>query len=112
MIVSFQKDHLELVQQAMNGRTEALHQLAETVCKPLKSYVLRITFKEEITDDIVQETLLEMYKIFAQLKNAELFWPWLCKIALNKVRQYSLIQKRHHELLKITRTRLDLNPQT
>jgi RNA polymerase sigma-70 factor (ECF subfamily) len=100
MIVSFQKDHLELVQQAMNGRTEALHQLAETVCKPLKSYVLRITFKEEITDDIVQETLLEMYKIFAQLKNAELFWPWLCKIALNKVRQYSLIQKRHHELLK------------
>jgi RNA polymerase sigma factor (sigma-70 family) len=100
MIVSIQKDHLELVQQAMNGRTEALHQLAVVVSKPLKSYVLRITFKEEITDDIVQETLLEMYKIFAQLKKAELFWPWLCKIALNKVRQYSLIQKRHHELLK------------
>lgn len=77
-----------------------MHQLAELVQVPLRSYVLRITFKDQIADDIVQETLLEMYKIFGQLKQADHFWPWLCKIALNKIRFYSRTESRHQQLLK------------
>lgn len=96
-----QLDHLDLVQQALGGRKEALHRLAELSYTPLRSYVLRITFQEEITDDIVQKTLLEMYGIFAQLKQADRFWPWLCKIALNKVRKHSEVQNRHRRLLRL-----------
>lgn len=98
--MGIQLDHLDLVQQALDGRQEALRQLAEVAYNPLRSYVLRITFREEITDDIVQETMLEMFRIFQQLKEADRFWPWLYKIALNKVRQYSVKQNRHRELLK------------
>lgn len=92
---------LELVQLAVSGHRESLNQLAEAIHAPLRSYVLRIIYNEEMADDIVQETLLEMYTILAQLKRPDLFWPWLCKIALNKVRRHSNEQKRHRELLKL-----------
>ncbi len=99
--MSIAEKQLKLVHLALSGHKESLNQLAEIVQAPLRSYVLRITYNEELTDDIVQETLLEMYTIFTQLKRADLFWAWLCKIALNKVRRHSNEQKRHRELLKI-----------
>ena len=95
-----QESYLNLVEPAMRGDEKALRQLAERIQAPLRSYVLRIAFREDITEDIVQETLLEMFKIFKQLKEAENFWPWLCKIALNKTRGYSRTQSRHQQLLK------------
>ena len=98
--VSTQEDQLRLVELAQSGHKESLNQLAAAAHAPLRSYVLRITFREEITDDIVQETLLEMFKIFKQLKGADNFWPWLCKIALNKIRIHSRTESRHQQLLK------------
>lgn len=94
------ENQLKLVELALSGHKDSLNQLAEIVQAPLRSYVLRITYKKEITDDIVQETLLEMFKIFKQLKQADHFWPWLCKIAFNKVLGYSQVENRHRELLK------------
>ena len=74
--------------------------LAESIQFQLRSYVVRITLNEDLTDDIVQETTLEMFKIFNQLKQADRFWPWLCKIALNKTREHSRTQSRQKRLLK------------
>jgi len=74
--------------------------LAESIQLQLRSYVIRITLNEDITDDIVQETILEMFKIFNQLRQADRFWPWLCKIALNKTREHSRTQTRQKRLLK------------
>jgi RNA polymerase sigma factor (sigma-70 family) len=94
------KDYSELVDKAANGDKEALSKLAETVHGSLKSYVLRITLSADAADEIVQETIVEMYKIFGQLKNKDSFWPWLCKIALNKVRSSSTKQTRQRQLLE------------
>lgn len=98
--MGIQESYLRLVEQAMSGQSAALNQLAEAIRDPLRSYVLRVIFKTDITEDIVQETLLEMFKIFKQLKQADHFWPWLCKIALNKIRNHSQTQSRHQQLLK------------
>lgn len=98
--MGIEENQLKLVELALSGHKESLNQLTEVVQAPLRSYILRITFKEEITDDIVQETLLEMFKIFKQLKQADHFWPWLCKIALNKIRNYTRTESRHLQLLK------------
>ena len=51
-------------------------------------YVFRLTLQEDLTQDIVQETILEMYKVFNKLKQAERFWGWLEGIAFNKVRSH------------------------
>ena len=94
------QDYSELVEDAAKGNKEALSKLAEMVYGSLRSYVLRITLSEDVTDEIVQGTIVEMYKIFGQLKNKDSFWPWLCKIALNKVRTNSAKQTRQRHLLE------------
>jgi len=93
-------EYNELVEQAFEGNRDALPKLVETIYGSLRSYVFRITLSEDLTDDIVQETILEMYKIFGQLRKSDSFWPWLCKIALNKIRSYSKTQSRRKHLLQ------------
>lgn len=95
-----QHDYNVLAEKAIQGQTEVLPILAESVYDSLRSYVFRITLSEDLTDDIVQETILEMYKIFGQLRNGDRFWPWLCKIALNKIRMQSRTQTRQKHLLQ------------
>ena len=94
------QDYKELVVQALNGDKQALSRLTEKVHGPLRSYVLRITLSEDLADDIAQETILEMYKIFGQLRDSDKFWPWLCKIAMNKVRSRSTKQSRQRRILE------------
>jgi RNA polymerase sigma-70 factor (ECF subfamily) len=93
-------EYKELVEQALQGNKDALPKLVEIIYESLRSYVFRITLSEDLTDDIVQETILEMYKIFGQLRNSDRFWPWLCKIALNKVRSHSKTRTRRRHLLQ------------
>lgn len=88
-----------LVEEALGGNRRSLDHLAELVHAPLRSYVFRITLNEDLTDDIVQETIIEMFKIIPQLKEEGAFWPWLCKIALNKIRLQGRTQSRRRQLL-------------
>jgi RNA polymerase sigma-70 factor (ECF subfamily) len=90
----------ELVERILQGDRDALPELAENIYETLQSYVFRITLSDDLTDDIVQETIIEMYKIFGQLRDSEHFWPWLRKIALNKVRSHSKKQNRRRHLLQ------------
>jgi RNA polymerase sigma factor (sigma-70 family) len=48
-----------------------------------------------VTQDIVQESVLEMFKVFDKLKSAERFWSWLDGIAFNKIRRHYGRQWRH-----------------
>ena len=85
----------ELVRKAQLGDSECLNRLAEVVRVRLREYVLRLTLREDLTQDIVQETILEMFKVFNTLKSAERFWSWLDGLAFNKIRQHYGRQWRH-----------------
>lgn len=93
-------EYKELVEQALQGNKDALPELVEIIHESLRSYIFRITLSEDLADEIVQETILEMYKIFGQLRESDHFWSWLCKIALNKIRSHSRIQTRRKHLLQ------------
>jgi len=54
----------------------------------LHEYVFRLTLQEDLTQDIVQETILEMLRLFGKLRQADSFWAWLQGIAFNKVRNH------------------------
>ena len=84
-------DQLELnniVLQAQRGEKQALDRLAELSLDPLRVYVYRMTLEEELTAEIVQETMLEMCRVIGKLKNNERFLPWLYGIATNKLRHF------------------------
>jgi RNA polymerase sigma factor (sigma-70 family) len=89
------KEHDELVRKAQLGDADCLNRLAETARVHLREYVLRLTLREDLTQDIVQESILEMFKVFKELKSTEKFWSWLDGLAFNKIRQHYGRQWRH-----------------
>ncbi|MHC4109800.1 MAG: RNA polymerase sigma factor [Planctomycetota bacterium] len=89
------RDYLELVKKAQLGDKECLNHLAEAGRVRLREYVQRLTLQQDLTEDIVQESILEMFKVFDKLKKAERFWNWLDGIAFNKVRSHYGRRWRH-----------------
>ncbi len=88
-------NYIELVKQARLGDEESLNRLTELARRRLRVYVYRLTLHEDAADDIVQESILEMFKVLGKLKEADRFWPWLYGIALNKTRRHERTQRRH-----------------
>ncbi len=79
---------IELIKKAQQGDKNCLDQLAMQVKDRLRTYVLRMTQQEDLAQDIVQESLLEMFKVIGKLRDTDKFWPWLYGIATNKLRRF------------------------
>jgi len=88
----------KLVENARQGEKDSLDRLADAARVRLQEYVFRLTLEQDLTQDIVQETILEMFKVFEKLKRGERFWPWLYGIATNKLRNHYGRQWRHKTL--------------
>ena len=86
---------VRLVKKAQLGDKESLNRLAEAARVRLREYVFRVTLQEDLTQDIVQESILEMFRIFNKLEKTERFWSWLHGIAFNKIRSHYGRQWRH-----------------
>jgi len=87
-------DYIELVTRAQFGSKKSLDNLAELVRGRLYVYVYRITLQDDLAQDIVQESMLEMFKVLDKLERADRFWPWLCGIAFNKIRHHRARERR------------------
>lgn len=101
---------IELISQAQLGKKDSLDRLVGMVWAPLKSYVYRRTLDDNLTEDIVQESILELIKIIDRLQRKDRFWPWLCKIALNKIRIYNRSERRKKTAL-MSKARWDQRPK-
>lgn len=82
------KDYIGLVKLAQLGDRDSLDCLSQLVRGRLYAYVYRIMMHEHSANDIVQESMLEMFKNLEKLKSAEKFWPWLRGIAFNRIRRH------------------------
>ena len=71
------RDHIQLVRQAQQGHPEAKSALVRVVEPRLAEYVGRLTLNRELTTELVQESIAEMFKIFDTLKDPQRFWCWL-----------------------------------
>jgi len=84
----------ELVEKSQQGDDDSLNRLAESARSGLYTYVFRLTMRDELTQDVVQETLLEMFKFLDKLECADRFWPWLRRIAINKIKHHYTREKQ------------------
>lgn len=81
-------NYLELVRQAQLGSQESMNRLAQLAEGRVCAYIYRLTLNYDLTQDLLQETLLEMVKSLKELKHAEAFWSWLYRTAMGKVQHH------------------------
>ena len=83
-----QVSYIELVERARRGDKEGLNELAGMARERLRVYVYRLTLNDDLTQEIVQESLLEMCRVLGKLKQTDRFWSWLYGIATNKLHRH------------------------
>lgn len=89
-----ENDYIKLIKEARSGDQKSFSKLAEMIRPRLYTYVFRIMLHDDVAQDIVQETMLEMFKVIGKLQKADRFWPWARGIAYNKIRRYRSDDKR------------------
>jgi RNA polymerase sigma-70 factor (ECF subfamily) len=81
--------------------------LAVVVWERLYPFVFRSTLRHDVTEDVLQETLLTIVQQVASLRESRSFWPWVYRIAWSKIQNVlrqrrrssaktSLLRDRHH----------------
>ncbi len=88
-----QVDIIQLVELAQRGDKPSLERLAGIAGERLRVYVYRLTQDNDLTQEIVQESLLEMCKVLGKLQRADRFWSWLYGIATNKLHRHYRTEK-------------------
>jgi len=92
------KDYAELVRQARLGDKHSLEVLAARVRARLYAYVYRMVLSHDVAEEIVQETMLEMVRVFDKLDEPDNFWAWLRGMAFNKTRRRHTERQRGREV--------------
>jgi RNA polymerase sigma-70 factor (ECF subfamily) len=84
----------QLLSEARSGSRASMGRLAGIVWKRLYPFVFRTTLNHDLTEDVLQETLLTMVGQVACLREKRRFWPWVFRIAWSKL-QDNLRLRRH-----------------
>jgi RNA polymerase sigma factor (sigma-70 family) len=77
-----------LIHHAQLGNKESMDLLVEVVKDRLRAYIYRLTLDANLTEDLLQETILFMLQSLNQLEHAEGFWHWLLRTAMGKVQHH------------------------
>lgn len=76
-----------LVQKAKDGDNDAFVKLYEKVYKDMYKYAYYMLGNEADAEDIISETVVDMYTGIKKLKNLSLFRSWCFKILSNKCKR-------------------------
>ncbi len=75
----------QLLCRARTGSRKSMGQLAVVVWKRLYPFVFRTTLNHDLTEDILQETLLVVVRKVSSLRESQRFWPWVYRVAWSKI---------------------------
>jgi len=96
-----------VVVEAQHGDELSMNRLAEEAEQRVYAYIYRLTLDHDLTEELLQQTLLKMVESLEDLREPKLFWPWLFRTALGNVQHYYRAegQKRRVEMSALTRER-------
>ena len=82
--------NIQAIRQAQAGNSQSLSVVAEQVRQKVYTYIYRLTLDYYLTEDMTQETVLEMIKALPQLEVPHVsgFWGWIFRTALGKVQHH------------------------
>lgn len=83
-----------LVLRAQSGDREAVETLLKAIQRPLHRYVLRLIGNRPSADDVLQETLMRIYRKLRWLDDPAVFRPWAYRIASREAFRFLARQQR------------------
>jgi RNA polymerase sigma-70 factor (ECF subfamily) len=104
---------IQSIRRAQAGNTQNLSAVAEQVRRKVHTYIYRLTLDYHLTQDLTQETVLEMIKSLAQLEVPHVngFWGWVFRTALGKVQHHFRLQGARRLAKKTTSSESTLESQ-
>ena len=84
----------QLLSEARSGSRTSMGRLAVIVWERIYPFVFRTTLNHDVSEDILQETLLTVIRQVLSLRENRRFWPWVYRIAWSKI-QDNLRRRRH-----------------
>ena len=75
----------QLLSEARSGSRTSMGRLAVVVRERLYPFVFRTTLNHDLTEDVLQETLLSILRQVTSLREIQRFWPWVYQIARSKI---------------------------
>jgi len=89
-----QELNIQTIHQAQAGNSQGLSAVGEQVRKKVNTYIYRLTLDYHLTQDLTQETVLEMIKALPKLEihHVNCFWGWIFRTALGKVQHHFRLQ--------------------
>ncbi len=86
----------QLIRQAQLGNQQSMNELAQLAEGRLFAYIYRLTLNYDLSQDLLQETLLKMVESLKDLKNIERFWVWLFRTATGEAQHYFRDRKKKY----------------
>ena len=86
-------DELRLIAEAKKGSKDALNELLTVNYKIVKGYIIKMTGDPNLSQDIIQETMLRACLNISKFKPKAKFSTWLITIATNVYRD--MLRKKH-----------------
>ena len=77
-----------LLCHARSGSRTGMENLAVLTWERLYPFVFRATWNQDLTEDILQETLLAVIQEVNSLRDTRRFWSWVHRIARNKIHDH------------------------
>ena len=84
----------QLLSEARSGSRRSMGHLATIVRERLYPFVFRTTLRHDVTEDVLQETLLTLLRQISSLRENRRFWPWVHRIAWSKIQDIVRQRKR------------------
>lgn len=83
-----------LIKQSQLGCSASWDRLIQCIQQRISPYILKMLNGGSACDDVMQETLLSVYRKLGTLKQIERFWPWVFRITRNKIKDYYRLCQR------------------
>lgn len=93
-----------LVINCQMGDEQALEQLLKLWYPKLKNYAHKFIYDESLIDDVVQNTLIDMSKALAKLKDPAAFPKWLYQMLQYKCADAIRTQSKHRKIQQMVNT--------
>ena len=81
-------DYIGLIREAQAGRRQSVEALAELSWLRVYAYIYRLTGDRHLSEDLTQETLLNVVGTVGNLRRADRFWAWLLRTAWGKTQNH------------------------